>query len=139
MKKIVIHGRKAFAGHVSGEALVSTDGLGTFGSINEKTGVVTERGHAIFGQSITDKVLVFPFAKGSSAWGRSFQVMSYNGVTPKAMLVTLIDTRSALGAVAARIPTVTEFDVDPLTVIETGDWVEVNADEGTVTITKKDG
>lgn len=138
MKEIVIHGRKAYKGHVAGEALVSTDGLGTFGSINEKTGVVTEREHSIFGESITGKVLVFPYAKGSSAWGRSFQVMDYNGVTPKAMLVSLIDTRSALGAVAARLPTVTDFDIDPLTVIETGDWVDVNADEGIITITKKD-
>lgn len=138
MKQIVIHGRKAYKGNVAGEALVSVDGIGTFGSINEKTGVVTERGHAIFGECITDKILVFPFAKGSSAWGRSFQVMSYNGVTPKGMLVSIIDTRSALGAVAARIPTVTEFDVDPLTVIETGDWVEINADEGIVTVTKKE-
>ena len=138
MKQIVIHGRKAYKGNVAGEALVSVDGIGTFGSINEKTGVVTERGHAIFGECITDKILVFPFAKGSSAWGRSFQVMSYNGVTPKGMFVSIIDTRSALGAVAARIPTVTEFDVDPLTVIETGDWVEINADEGIVTVTKKE-
>jgi hypothetical protein len=39
---------------------------------------------------------------------------------------------------AAHIPSMTDFDVDPLTVIETGDMVLVNADEGYVEITKKE-
>jgi len=31
----------------------------------------------------------------------------------------------------------TDFDRDPLDVIETGDWVKVDADAGTVEITKR--
>lgn len=54
------------------------------------------------------------------------------------MLVTHGDTRSTIGAVGAMVPSLTDFDMDPTEVIETGDWVEVNADEGIVTITKKE-
>jgi hypothetical protein len=36
-----------------------------------------------------------------------------------------------------RIPSVTDFDQDPLAIIETGDWVRVDGDSGTVEITKK--
>ena len=45
-------------------------------------------------------------------------------------------TKVALGAVVMRVPSVTDFDRDPLDVIETGDWVIVDADCGTVEIQK---
>ena len=35
----------------------------------------------------------------------------------------------ALGAVVTHAPAMTDFDRDPLEVIETGDWVKVDADE----------
>jgi predicted aconitase with swiveling domain len=37
----------------------------------------------------------------------------------------------------ARIPSMTDFERDPMEVIETGDMVLVNADEGYIEITKK--
>jgi hypothetical protein len=43
----------------------------------------------------------------------------------------------ALGAVVMRVPSVTDLDRNPLDVIETGDWVTVNGDAGTVEIRKK--
>ena len=43
----------------------------------------------------------------------------------------------ALGAVVMRVPSVTGLDQDPLTVIETGDWVKVDGDRGIVQVTKK--
>ena len=36
-----------------------------------------------------------------------------------------------------RVPAITDFDRDPLDIIETGDWVKVDADRGVVEITKK--
>ncbi len=137
MEQIVIHGRKVFPGHVAGTALVSNQGISTWGSLDERTGVVTARGHVLFGKSIKDTVLVFPFGKGSSGWGRNFQNLGHFKSAPKAMLIGLVDTRTALGAVTAQVPSVTDFDIDPLTVIEDGDWVDVNADEGIVIVTKK--
>jgi hypothetical protein len=42
-----------------------------------------------------------------------------------------------LGAVVTHVPTVTEFGTDPVSVIETGDWVTVDGDRGLVTVTKR--
>jgi hypothetical protein len=36
-----------------------------------------------------------------------------------------------------RVPSVTDFDRDPLDVIETGDWVIVDGDHGVVEVQKK--
>jgi predicted aconitase with swiveling domain len=46
-------------------------------------------------------------------------------------------TKVALGAVVTRAPCMTDFDHNPLDVIETGDWVRVDADQGVVEITKR--
>jgi predicted aconitase with swiveling domain len=43
----------------------------------------------------------------------------------------------ALGAVVVRAPAVTDLDQDPLDVIEDGDWVKVDADNGIVEVTKR--
>jgi predicted aconitase with swiveling domain len=43
----------------------------------------------------------------------------------------------ALGAVVMRVPSVTDLDQNPLDVIETGDWVTVDADRGIVEVVKK--
>jgi len=125
-------------GKVEGEALVSHEGISTYRSVDEPTGTITARGHELQGKSFKGKILVFPFAKGSSGWGHNMHCMQYHGSTPAAMLVTHGDTRSTIGAVGAMVPSLTDFDMDPTEVIETGDWVEVNADEGIVTITKKE-
>lgn len=46
-------------------------------------------------------------------------------------------TKAALGTVVSHAPTVTGLDQDPLDIIETGDWVKVDGDNGIVEITKK--
>jgi uncharacterized protein len=53
------------------------------------------------------------------------------------MIFTRMTTKVALGAVVTHAPTMTELDQDPLAVIETGDWVKVDADRGVVEVTKR--
>jgi uncharacterized protein len=60
------------------------------------------------------------------------------GVAPAAMLFNEMTTKIALGAVVTRAPAMTDFDRDPLGCISTGDWVVVDADQGTVHIHKLD-
>ncbi|WP_105428893.1 MULTISPECIES: aconitase X swivel domain-containing protein [Neorhizobium] len=134
---IELKGRKVVAGRAEGEALVTTETISGWGGINERTGTVIERRHEMRGVSFAGKILVFPGAKGSSGWSAYFHMTRLNGVQPAAMIFTRMTTKIALGAVVTRVPAITELDQDPLDVIETGDWVVVDADAGTVTVTKK--
>jgi predicted aconitase with swiveling domain len=45
-------------------------------------------------------------------------------------------TKIALGAVVMRVPSITDFDQDPLAVIESGDWVKVDANRALVEVIK---
>ncbi|WP_117192814.1 aconitase X swivel domain-containing protein [Rhizobium terrae] len=134
---IVFKGRKVVGGRAEGEALVTSETISGWGGINERTGTVIERRHEMRGVSFAGKILVFPGAKGSSGWSAYFHMTRLNGVQPQAMIFTRMTTKIALGAVVTRVPAITELDRDPLSVIETGDWVVVDADAGTVTVTKK--
>ena len=134
--RFTIRGRKVVGGKTAGEALVTTETISGWGGINERDGSVIELRHALRGQSFAGKVLVFPGAKGSSGWSAFFHMTRLNGVAPAAMIFTRMTTKIALGAVVTRVPAVTDCDMDPFEVIETGDWVEVDGDAGTITVTK---
>ncbi|MBT3550055.1 MAG: DUF126 domain-containing protein [Rhodospirillaceae bacterium] len=133
---IILKGRGIVEGVAEGEALVTSETISGWGGIDSMTGTVVETRHELVGQSFKDKVLVFPGAKGSSGWSAAFHTARLAGTAPKAVIFNQMTTKVALGVVVMRTPTVTELDQDPLDVIETGDWVKVDGDAGTVEITK---
>ncbi|HSB24163.1 MAG TPA: DUF126 domain-containing protein [Burkholderiaceae bacterium] len=134
---VVLRGRCVVPGRADGEALVTRDRISGWGGIDSRTGTVVETRHELRGVSFAGKVLVFPGAKGSSGWSNAFHLTRVLGVAPAAMLFNEMSTKVALGAVVTRAPAMTDFDRDPIAVIETGDWVIVDADRGVVEIRKK--
>ena len=134
---IVLRGRGIVGGCAEGEALVTRETISGWGGIDPMTGTVIETRHELRGQSFKDKVLVFPGAKGSSGWSNAMHMTRLTKSAPLAMVFIQMTTKIALGAVVMRVPAVTELDQDPLTVIETGDWVKVDGDRGVVEITKR--
>lgn len=135
--RIVLKGRKVVGGVSEGEALVTRDTISGWGGIDPRSGTVIETRHELRGQSFAGKILVFPGAKGSSGWSHYFHLARLSGAAPKAMIFTRMNTKVALGAVVTRAPAVTDLDRDPFDVIETGDWVRVDGDNGIVEVTKK--
>jgi predicted aconitase with swiveling domain len=135
--KIILRGRKVVGGVAEGEALVTRETISGWGGIDSMTGTVIETRHELRGVSFKDKVLVFPGAKGSSGWSAAFHTTRLTGTAPKAMVFTTMTTKIALGAVVMHCPSVTDLDQDPLALIETGDWVRVDADNGVVEVTKR--
>jgi predicted aconitase with swiveling domain len=135
--RIVLRGRKVVGGVADGEALVTRDTISGWGGVNPMDGTIIETRHELSGQSFAGKVLVFPGAKGSSGWSVAFHTARLAGTAPKALVFKEMTTKVALGAVVMRVPAVTDLDRDPLEVIETGDWVRVDGDAGTVEVVKR--
>ena len=135
---VILRGRKVVGGRAEGEALVTHDTVPGWGGVNPQQGVITEVRHELRGVSFAGKILVCPGAKGSSGWSAMYHTARLAGTAPKALVFNDMTTKIALGAVVMRIPSVTGFDRNPLDVIETGDWVIVDGDAGTVTVEKRD-
>jgi predicted aconitase with swiveling domain len=137
MSKIILHGRKVVGGCAEGEALVSKTTISGWGGIDPQKGVIVERRHPLRGQSFKGKVLVIPGAKGSSGGSGAFHGARLAGAGPKAFLFNEMTSKMALVSVVAQVPAMTGFDKDPLDLIQSGDWVKVDADNGIVEVTRK--
>jgi len=125
MKTIKLTGRVVRAGKAQGEALVSPDPIGFLGGVDPTTGVILDQNHPLRGQSIADKILVFPHGKGSTVGSYTILRLARNGVAPRAMINAISEAITAVGAIIADIPMVDLIDIDQ---IHTGDWVEVDGD-----------
>ena len=134
---IIIRGRKVYGGRAEGEALVTRQTIPGWGGVNPVLGVITETQHELRGQSFKDKVLVCRGAKGSSGWSAMYHTARLAGSAPKALVFNEMTTKIALGAVVMRVPSITDLDHDPLDLIDTGDWVVVDADRGIVEVVKR--
>lgn len=132
-EKIIIHGRRVVGGVAEGVALVSHETIAGWGGV-DMNGRIIDLHCDIAGEYIGGRVLVFQGAKGSSGWSGAFHMARSAGHAPAAMLFNVISTKSACGSVVTRAPAMTDFDIDPTSVIQTGDFVRVDADNCTVEV-----
>ena len=122
MKTLVLTGRVVRAGRAEGEALVSPEPIGFLGGVDPETGVILDQNHPLRGQSIADKILVFPHGKGSTVGSYTILRLARNGVAPRAMINATSEAITAVGAIIADIPMVDLIDID---LIHSGNWVKV--------------
>ena len=134
--KIILKGRKVIGGIAEGEALVSKMPLMGWGNVDSKNGYTTERNHPLYEIPFKGKVLVFTEPRGSGGFVGYGRTRLF-GTQPAAFVYRKGNNLTVFAAMAADIPTVTDFDQDPTEVIETGDYVIVKGDEGIVEVIKK--
>lgn len=135
--KIVLKGRKIIGGVGEGEAIVTRQPISFLGGVNPDKGIVVEKGHELEGQSITNKVFIFPHGKGSTAGPYIIYAMAKRKTAPAAMINLVAEPIIAVGAAMANIPMVDKLDQNPLEVISSGDLVRVDGDQGIVEVIKK--
>lgn len=127
MKRIV--GRVIKAGCGRGIALVSPEPMGFLGGVDPDTGIVIEKGHALEGRCVSERVLVFPTGKGSTVGSYTLYRLARNNLGPSAIVNAQSEAIVAVGAIIAGIPMVDQVDISQ---IHDGDPVTVQ--DGVVTI-----
>ena len=137
VERIVLKGKKVVGGKAAGEAIVSREPISFIGGVDPLTGLVTEKGHELEGANVAGKVLVYPTGKGSTGASYRIYEMAYRGTAPVAFVQVEREPVATVGCIMGNIPAVDRLDQDPTAIISTGDYVEVDADDGTVTVTKK--
>ena len=134
MGEMLIKGCKVSKGKAEGEALVSPQPISFMGGVSPESGIVVEKGHCLEGISITQKILVFPVGKGSTVGSYRLYEMTRNKTQPKGIINLRADPVVAAGAIISEIPMMDRLDENPLELIKTGDYVEIDADQGIVKI-----
>lgn len=110
---------------VAGEALVTDTPLTFLGYVNRETGVIEEEGHPANGQSLANKIAVFPRGTGSSVAPYVLLELYYRGKAPLAIINSEIDQQTAPACSLEGIPYAYGFDHDLTRQIQSGDWVEL--------------
>ena len=101
MNKVLVSGK------VQGIVLKSNDPINFLGTVDKKTGIVSDKNHDLFGTSIKDVILVFPSGVGSSVGAYTIYSIKSNKAAPLAMICKKADLTVATGCALANIPLIT--------------------------------
>lgn len=134
---IVLKGRPISKGYAEGEALLCNEPIGFNFGMDVATGTVIEHNHELQDTSIKDKILVFPNGKGSTGGSYVVYQLAKEKTAPKAMINLTTETIIAVGAIMGGIPVIDSLSQNPFDVISNGDFVKVDAVNGTVEVIKK--
>jgi hypothetical protein len=95
------------AGKVNGTVLKSKDSINFLGTVNKKTGIISDKNHDLYDKSLKNSILVFPSGVGSSVGAYTIYSIKSNNVAPLAMICKKADLTVATGCALANIPLIT--------------------------------
>ncbi|MEM2926796.1 MAG: DUF126 domain-containing protein [Candidatus Bathyarchaeia archaeon] len=98
--------RRISKGMAEGLALVSSQPISFFGMVDPKTGIIIDKSHDLFGQSLSGRVLVFPYGRGSTVGSYILYGLAKNRRAPAAIICHEAEPIVAVGAIIACIPMV---------------------------------
>ncbi len=124
-------GRTIFPGQMIGEVLVSRMSISFYGGVDPDSGLITEAGHDLEGQTIAGKVLAFPTGKGSTVGSYVLYRLKQNGHAPAAIINEECETITAVGCIIAEIPCIDQVNLHPL---RSGMILELDAQAGNIKI-----
>ena len=101
MKKILVKGK------VKGTILKSQKPINFLGTVDKRTGIISDEHHDLFKKSIKDSILVFPYGVGSSVGAYTIYSIKSNNSSPLAMICEKVDLTVATGCALANIPLIT--------------------------------
>lgn len=126
-------------GKAVGRVLVLREPIGFQGEIDED-GNIAIAGHPYAGVSVSNKILLYPEAKGSSGGCMMLRLLAKRGKKPAAIVNTRhLDPNLVEGAILADIPMLCYPERDPYEEIATGDMVEVDGETGILVKIEQDG
>ena len=98
MNKVLVSGR------VEGIVLKSDDPINFLGTVNKKTGIISDKNHDLFEKPVKNTILLFPSGIGSSVGAYTIYSIKSNDAAPLAMICQKADLTVATGCALANIP-----------------------------------
>jgi len=94
------------SGKVDGIVLKSENPINLLGTVDKKTGIISDKNHDLYQKSMKDTILVFPSGVGSSVGAYTIYSIKSNDTAPLAMICTKADLTVATGCALANIPVI---------------------------------
>jgi predicted aconitase with swiveling domain len=128
------------AGYGCGEIMATHQSISFWGGVDPATGVIVDPRHELFQQSITAKVLAFPYGKGSAAAPLVVLELIKQGTAPAAIVNVETDPLLVAGPIIGRhfydqtIPVVT-VDNQGFQLLKTGQHAVIDGIKGEIVLT----
>lgn len=135
MRKLKI--RSIVDGRVEGIAIVSPKPISFFGEIDPKSGVVLDSENPLYGETIANKIFVFPEGRGSTVGSYVIYGLVKNHVSPLALVANNAETIVIAGAILAEIPLVDQTKEDVTAIIKNGDIIQIDTEKQLLKIKEK--
>ena len=119
------------SGKVQGIVLKSEKPINFLGTVDKKTGIISDKNHDLYQKSIKDTILVFPSGVGSSVGAYTIYSIKSNGTAPLAMICTKADLTVATGCALANIPVIIISD-EEFSSIENGQKISLDTESNPV-------
>jgi len=123
--KVIVRGK------TKGPLLGAKSPINFLGGIDKKTGIVHDKKHDLFGKSIGDKILAFPFGVGSSVGAYTLYSLKYNHCAPLAIICIKADLTTASGCAISNIPLVV-VSKDDYDLLQENKEITLDAVEGKI-------
>jgi predicted aconitase with swiveling domain len=139
-RSVKLNGRGCSGGFVEAEAVISESPFGFWQGIDPQTGIIIDQRHPLRGMSITGKVFIFPYGRGSTGTPGIFLEAVHNQVAPAAIInqksepMIIVCTLLAKEFYGIDIPLVDGFTWETLMTIQTGDRLRIDGASGSVEI-----
>jgi len=115
------------SGKVQGVVLKSKDSINFLGTVDKKTGIISDKNHDLFEKSLKDTILVFPSGVGSSVGAYTIYSIKKNNTAPLAMICQKADLTVATGCALANIPLII-ISNEEFTSIQSGMKISLDTD-----------
>lgn len=119
MRKILVNG------NVKGNILKTEMPINFLGTVDKKTGVISDKNHELYEKSIKDSILLFPSGIGSSVGAYTIYSIKSNNSSPIAMVCKKADLTVATGCALANIPLVIISD-EEFSSLENGQKISID-------------
>ena len=136
-KKLVVKGRSLpHSVSFSGEVLLSEEPITFAGTVDVNSGMVGEPTHPLYGESVANKILVFPTGKGPTSDPYALYFLKRQELAPKAIINRTLNPTTLVGALMSNIPILFGIAECLSSIFESGEKVDIETREDELIITK---
>jgi predicted aconitase with swiveling domain len=117
-------------GIICGEILITQHKISFLGDIDQQTGTVVGSDLDIKGETLKNKIFIFPESRGSTVGSNVLYGLAKQGTAPRLLVTHRAELITISGAVYGQIPMASQLSLDAFLLLRLGDTANAYIQDG---------
>jgi predicted aconitase with swiveling domain len=117
-------------GIICGEILITQHKISFLGDIDQQTGTVVGSDLDIKGETLKNKIFIFPESRGSTVGSNVLYGLAKHGAAPRLLVTHRAELITISGAVYGQIPMASQLSLDAFPLFRLGDIAKAYIQDG---------